>query len=264
MSSIKQVQDLEKHLHTARQHIRQLERMLKDSGATDLESSASNFSMPHIPGEVSRDRHAAPPPIDDADEVRSNIRNFSRGIFKPPPPYRIYARQPNFPHSTPALPPKYDADRLLSHYHGSVHVYAPQLHWPTFMQEYENVYRLQTFQQSPHNWVSVFFGVLACGTLMDIQRSGLPQEGGGAQYLDMCITSLNTWTDDLTMDSARASLLISIYFIETNMPSAGWMWLGAAVRAAQDIGLNTDRGLYPPMEAEMRRRVWWSVYNWDR
>lgn len=263
MSSIKQVQDLEKQLMQAKQQIGSLRAMLHENGATDLDNSSSQVSTLQLP-EASKERRQAPPIMEGFDDVRMNIRNYSRGIFKPPPPYRAYGRQSNYPHTTPALPPKQVADRLLSHYHSSVHVYAPQIHWPTFVQEYENVYRNGSFQRQPHNWVSLFFGVLACGTLMDPQPNSSPQEGEGAQYLDICMRNLNTWSDELTFDTVRASLLISIYFIETNLRSAGWMWLGATVRSAQDIGLYTERGPYPPMEAEMRRRVWWSVYNWDR
>lgn len=263
MSSIKQVQDLEKQLSLAKQQIGQLRTMLQDGGASDLDSANARLPALHVP-EASKEPRSAAPAMEGFDEVRGNIRNYARGIFKPPPPYRVFGRQPNYPHTTPSLPSKQVADRLLSHYHGSVHVYAPQLHWPTFTQEYENVYRVGSFQQSPHNWVSLFFGVLACGTLMDQQPNGSPQEGDGAQYLDICMRNLNTWSDELNIDTVRTSLLISIYFIETNLRSAGWMWLGATVRSAQDIGLYTERGPYPPMEAEMRRRVWWSVYNWDR
>ena len=264
MSSIKQVQDLEKQLAYAKQQINQLRTMLHDGGVTDLDASMSNLPNLNLPDSTRKERRPPPPAIEGFDETRANIRNFGRGIFKPPPPYRVIGPQPNYPHGAHTLPPKHVADRLLSHYHNSVHVYAPHLHWPTFLQEYENVYRLGSFKQSTHIWVSVFYGVLACGTLMDPQPNGSAQEGEGATYLDMCIRSINTWNDELTLDSTRAALLISIYFIETNLQSAGWMWLGAAVRVAQDIGLHTARGPYPVMEEEMRKRVWWSVYNWDR
>ncbi|KAK5163496.1 uncharacterized protein LTR77_010678 [Saxophila tyrrhenica] len=264
MSSIKQVQDLEKQLANAKAHIDSLNAQLRDRGATDLEAGTSNIPTLNLPDASVKERRPGPPAIDGLDETRQNIRNFSRGIFVPPPPYRTFGSQPNYPHATHQLPPKHVADRLLSHYHGSVHVYAPHLHWPTFIQEYEQVYRLGSFQQSPHIWVSVFYGVLACGTLMDPQPNAPAQEGEGAGYLDTCVRCINTWSDELTLDTVRAALLISIYFIETNMRSAGWMWLGGAIRTAQDIGLHTDRGPYPPVEAEMRRRVWWSIYNWDR
>ncbi|KAI7208474.1 hypothetical protein KC365_g16064 [Hortaea werneckii] len=56
----------------------------------------------------------------------------------------------------------------------------------------------------------------------------------------------------------------SIYYLENNKRSPGWLFIGAAVHIAQAIGLQNDRGLYPPFETEMRRRVWWSIYIWDR
>ena len=264
MSSIKQVQDLERQLMLANKRIDSFEA----SGVAGVGRGTASLPALKLPDASGKERRPgpapAPPIMERFDETRMNIRNYSRGIFKTPPPYRVFGPQPNYPNAELALPPRHVADRLTSHYHGSVHVYAPHLHWPTFMQEYENAYRVGSFKQSPHIWVSLFYAVLACGTLMDPQPYGAAQESEGAGYLDMCIRSVNTWSDEFTLDTTRASLLISIYFIETNLRSAGWMWLGAAVRAAQDIGLHTDRGPYPPMEAEMRRRVWWSVYNWDR
>lgn len=266
MSSIKQVQDLEKQLSIAKQQINQLRTMLQEGGAVDLDAmNSANIPTLRLPESARKERRPGLPAMKGFDEVRMNIRNYGRGIFQPPPLYRVYGPQPTYPHANDVtLPPKHITDRLLSHYHGSVHVYAPHLHWPTFIQEYENVYRAETFQQSRHIWVSLFYGVLACGTLMDPQTNGSAAEADGAAYLDMCIRSINTWSDELTMDTARVALLISIYFMETNLRSAGWMWLGAAVRAAQDVGLQTERGPFPPIEAEMRRRVWWSIYNWDR
>lgn len=267
MSSIKQVQDLEKQLSVAKQQINQLRTMLQEGGASDLETSAMNvpaLKLPETPSANGKEHRPEAPVLQDFDDVRANVRNFGRGIFKPPPPYRVQVQQPPYPHPTHGLPPKHVADRLLSHYHGSVHVYSPHLHWPTFIQQYEELYRTGTLESCSHIWVAVFYAVLACGTLMDPQPSGTAQEAEGAKYIQDCMRSINTWSDELTLDTARAALLVSIYFIEINLRSAGWMWLGSAVRAALDIGLHMDGGPYSPLEAEMRRRVWWSVYNWDR
>lgn len=264
MSSIKQVQDLEKQLSQARTTINQMRTTMQDGLASGQDAGATHVPALHVPESANRERYPGPPMMEGFDEVRRNLRNFGRGVFKPPPPYRQTGSQPAYPHINHALPPKQVADRLLSHYHGSVHVYAPLLHWPTFIQEYENVYRIGSFQHSRHIWVSLFFAVLACGTLMDPQPNSSAREGEGAAFLDICMSSVNTWSDELTLEYACSALLISVYFIEVNLRSAGWVWLGAAVRIAQDVGLQTDRGPYPPLEAEMRRRVWWSIYNWDR
>ncbi|KAI7722803.1 hypothetical protein KC353_g185, partial [Hortaea werneckii] len=135
-----------------------------------------------------------------------------------------------------------------------------------FEHDYENVNRAGTFQHIRRTWVCLFFAVLGCGTLMDPQPNGPVQEGEGDGdcYIATSLRVPDMRSDDLTLEYACASLLTSIYYLENNKRSPGWLFIGAAVRIAQDIGLHNDRGPYPPFEAEMRRRVWWSIYNWDR
>lgn len=264
MSSIKQVQDLERQVMMYKQQVSQLRAMLKDNGATaDSGFSSAHAKASNLP-ESPKDHRIEPTAMEGFDEVRANVRNHARGIFKPPPVYRASGRESSYPHSTPGLPPKNVADRLLSHYHDSVHIYAPAIHWPTFMQQYESAYYANSFQQSAHTWVSLFFSVLACGTLSESHSSTSPQEGEGARYLDFAMRSNNNWSDELTLDTVRTSLLISIYFIESNLRSAGWVWLGSAVRAAQDLGLYHEGGPDTSIEALTRRNVWWSVYSWER
>ncbi|KAI7213294.1 hypothetical protein KC333_g6669 [Hortaea werneckii] len=264
MSSIKQVQDLEKQLHQARSTIDQMRNMMQDGVHSEGEGGTASLPALHMPEPATRAHQPAPPTMEGFEHVRRNLRDISRGIYKPPPPYRVPAEQPLYGHSNTPLPPKQTADRLLSHYKGSVHVYAPMLHWPTFIQDYENVYRAGTFQHIRRIWVCLFFAVLGCGTLMDPQPNGPVQEGEGDGYIATSLRVLDMWSDELTLEHACSSLLTSIYYLENNKRSPGWLFIGAAVRIAQDIGLQNDRGPYPPFEAEMRRRVWWSIYNWDR
>lgn len=264
MSSIKQVQDLEKQLSLAKQHISHLKGALRDNGAADLDHEFPSVPALHISEPLADDRRHATPLTEGFDETRRNIREYSRGIFQLPPPHRRTTPQPPSPHASHVLPPKPVADRLISHYHGFVHVFAPLLHWPTFVAEYEELYRVGSFQESPHNWVVLFYAVLACGTLMDPQPNGRISEAEGARYVDACFRSMDMWSDIVTPDSARIALLISIYYVEVNLKTPGWLWLGAAVQISQDLGLHNDHGPYAPFELEMRRRIWWSVYNWDR
>ena len=265
MSSIKQVQDLEKQLSQARTTITHMRTLIPDGGTNETDGSLANVPALHLPETSSKDRYPGPPVVEAFDEARKNIRNFSKGIFRPPPPFRKTGASAVYSaNAAHVLPPKHITDRLLSHYRGSVHVYAPMLHWPTFVQQYEEIYRAGSFQFASHIWVALFYAVLACGTLMDPQPSGSVQEGEGANYLEMYHRAFNTASDEFTTDHVRSSLLMSIYLIEANLRSAGWVWMGAAVRIAQDLGLHTDKGPFPPLEAEMRKRLWWSVYNWDR
>ena len=264
MSSIKQVQDLEKQLASAKQQINQMKSSAQETGANDNDANSSNVPSLNLPETASREPRAAPPVMSNFDSVRHNLRNYGRGIFKPPTPYRQNGPAARFPHDDVPLPPKHTADRLLSHYHGSVHVYAPHLHWPTFQREYEEIYRAGTLKGLEYVKVALLFGVLACGTLMDHPGSTTAPDTEGKKFIQLSMSSIDFTNDELDLDHVRVNLLWSMFFMEMNLRATGRVHVAAAMNIAQDIGLYSDRGPYGPFDAEMRRRVWWALYTWDR
>lgn len=264
MSSIKQVQDLEKQLASAKQQISQMKSSAHENTPSESESNPALVPSLNLPESGSREPKLAAPIMSNFDGVRQNLRNFGRGIFKPPPPYRQNGPPTRYPHDDVPLPPKHVADRLLSHYHGSVHVYAPHLHWPTFQRQCDDLYRAGTLKGVDYIWVAVFFAVLACGTLMDRPGSSTAPETEGAKFVQLSMRSIDFTNDDLTLDHVRVNLLFSVYHMEMNVRSTGRVWLAAAMNIAQDLGLYSDRGPYGPFEAEIRKRIWWSLYTWDR
>lgn len=266
MSSIKQVQDLEKQLANARQQINQLRTMVQEGKGSDSDQPVGAVNVPalSLPDSSNKERHHRRAKMSNFDGVRSNLTNFSRGIFKPPPPYRLAAPQPLYPHANHPLPPRQSVDRLLANYHQSIHSYAPLIHWPTFVQDCDELYRVGSFQHARQTWVALFFGVLACGTLLGSQHKSSAKEEEGSGYLHMCLRTVDTWSDSFTVDNARVNMLITVYMMEANRTSAAYIWLGCAVRVAQDIGLHQEQEAFSPFEAEMRRRTWWSIYNLDR
>ncbi|KAL1628291.1 hypothetical protein SLS54_001864 [Diplodia seriata] len=267
MSSIKQVQDLQSQLAEAKHQISQLRTMLQHGGAMDVDKQRVDVPTLNLPDIVpSSERKHGPPSLGNFDHVRKNIRIYSRGIFKAPPPYRHNAPQPSYPAANLSLPPRHITDQLLAQYYGSTHVWAPLIHWPTFMAEVEEIYSAGSFQGAPQIWVAVFFAVLACGSLQTADSSPrVPlAEDEGKTYMEVAARSINTWSDDMTIDHARTTLLVSVFLTEMNLKSAGWVWLGSAVRIAQDLGLHCETGPWPVVEGELRRRVWWSIYSWDR
>jgi len=258
---MKQVQDLERQLHQARQQIGQLKGMMNDNGAPHNSSVSSNLLV--LPdSNPAKERAPAPRAMKNFFKVRRNIRNYGRGIFKPPQLYRMPPVQIMCQDDGPDIPPKHLADRLLAQYKMGLHPFAPLLHWPTFQGEVDNLYRTGSFKGGRKIWVAVFFAVLACGTLFN--ETIHKDEPAGFTYLEAGVQHINSMSDGVTIDHARATLLMSVYFSDRSLRSAAWIWLGAAVRTAQECGLHQDPGQGPPMQVEMRRRVWWSIYNWDR
>jgi len=265
MSSIKQVQDLEKQIAQVKQenaHLRSLMNMKENQ--MDLDSEGPQTTTLVLPEVGSHPKKRQRPPLPhEISKVRANLRNYGRGIFKPPAPYRQIGSQPNFNPPRPELPPKHIADHLLQSYYTSVHAVIPILHWPTFDREYEDVYKIGSLQNVPPVWCSLLFAVLAVGILFSNEASAIrPQKG--KEYIQISLMLIDLWNDEFVIDHARAAILTSVFLYEMNLKSAAWTWLASSVRISQDIGLHSETGPWPTIEGEMRRRVWWGIYVWDR
>ncbi|KAK6438694.1 hypothetical protein LTR95_005099 [Oleoguttula sp. CCFEE 5521] len=264
MSSIKQVQDLEKQLAQAKQQINNMRSMVQANGLVSPDSTTAKLQPLDLPDLASREEKIAPSPMIEAERVQHNLRRYGTGVFKLPPAYRLPTRARPYPHNNTPLPAKQYADRLLSRYHESTHSFVPHLHWPTFVREYEGLYRSGTFAGRECMWVALFFMVLAVGTTTGHPIGSPPDANDGTEFVKMAIQTIDFLDDNITLNHVRVNLLLSCYFNEMNLQSTSWIYLAATVTMAQDIGLQLSPAAYSPFEAEMRKRVWWSVYNWDR
>lgn len=265
MSSIKQVQDLEKQIAQIKRENQQLRSMMSmREDQMDMDGEGPHqmaLQLPEIGSHPTR--RPRPPPPHDLSRVRSNIRNYGRGIFKPPAPYRQIGTQVHFSPHQPDLPPRNMADHLISSYYASVHMIIPILHWPTFQQEYEAVYKAGSLHGVPPVWTSLLFAVLAVGVLFSSEPS-IHRPHKGKEFIEVSRMLIDLWNDEFVIDHARTAILTSVFLTEMNLKSAAWTWLASAVRISQDIGLHCETGPWPMIEGEMRRRVWWGIYVWDR
>lgn len=265
MSSIKQVQDLEKQIASVKRensHLRSLMNMR--DGQMDIDGEghpATTLQLPEVGAPPKRRQR--PPLPHDLSRVRTNIRNYSRGIFKPPALYRQISSQIHFNPPRPVLPPKHVSDHLLRSYYTSIHAVIPILHWPTFEREYDHIYKEGSLQRVPPVWTSLLFAVLAVGSLFSSESSIL-REQKGKDFIEKSLALIDLWNDEFVIDHARAAILTSIFLTEMNLKSAAWTWLASAVRISQDIGLHSETGPWPTIEGEMRKRVWWGVYAVER
>ncbi|KAL8860741.1 MAG: hypothetical protein Q9178_002771 [Gyalolechia marmorata] len=262
MSSIKQVQDLEKQLAQAKQQLSQL-RPQSGEGSPDEAQPYDRSSLliqEYEPPPRKKQKILAQ---QDFSAVRSDLRNYAHGIFKPP---RSYLEQQPRAMSRPAvskeldlpeLPPKHVGDELLYLYRISFHATFPLLDWTTFSQEYESVYRQRSLREVPQVWSALLFAVFACGTLPRYLRDGQDYSEKARKLLDLS-------ADDLTLDHVRTAVLTSVFLVELNRKSAGWTWLGIAVRMGQDIGLHVPIVKSSFIDQVIDRPVWWTVYVCDR
>ncbi|KAL9584880.1 MAG: hypothetical protein Q9212_001842 [Teloschistes hypoglaucus] len=262
MSSIKQVQDLEKQLAQAKQQLSQL-RPQSGDGSPDEGSGYSRSGLliqEYEPPSRKRQRIHAP---QDFSSVRSDLCNYGRGIFKPP---RSYAqRELHMAPSTlpakdvylPELPRKLEADELLYLYRVSFHATFPLFDWESFSEEYESVYRNESLRGASRIWVALLYAVFACGTLPRHLRDGQDYSETSRRLLDLS-------ADDQTVDHVRTALLTSVFLVELNRKSAGWTWLGIAIRIGQALGLHVPSVGGQTIDQVVSRPVWWTAYVCDR
>ncbi|KAK6225484.1 putative fungal specific transcription factor domain-containing protein [Colletotrichum tabaci] len=285
MSSIKQVQDLEKQMERLRRDNSNMRRLLQErdggggggsgsgSGAMDIdtESLGLGLGLDQLPllqlPEIGSDpkRRKRPAAIHDLARARSNMRIFSRGIWKAPSQYH---RQPSlttplFDPQRPDLPPRQTTDQLLHAYYGAAHTMFPILHWPTFQTGVDDLYRIGSARSVQPAWLSTFFAALALGSLFS-QDPPTHRAYRAAELLEVARGMIDPWNNDYVLDNVRALVLVTLCLNEMNQRSAAWTWLGTAVRAGQDLGLYSESGPWPVVEGEMRRRVWWTIYILDR
>lgn len=264
MSSIKQVQDLEKQMERVKRDNSALRRLLQDrDGKMEVDLDAvdqTSLQLPNIGSEPkSRKRPSA---IPELHRTRANVQTFSKGIWKPPSQYRIPALT-LFDPPRPELPPQHVVDRLLQTYFTSSHTMFPILHFPTFRKDVDMLYSTNSMGKPSTAWLSMFFAVLATGSLFST-TSQVNSFYQPAEFLERAHMMIDPWNNDFNLDNARALILIAICLNEMNLKNAAWSWLGNAVRVGQDLGLYFESGSWPVIEGEMRRRTWWTIYILDR
>lgn len=264
MSSIKQVQDLEKQIEKVKRDNSYLRRMIHErDGTMDIEMESREqpcLLLPPIEVESRQRRRAAH--IPELAKARSSLENFSKGVWKLPAQYR----QPGpilFDAPTVDLPPRHVADQLLNTYYSSAHTMFPILHLPTFKGMVDDMYRSNP-PRAPPGFMSMFFAVLAAGSLFTSEAPSTTTFYRPAELLESARKVMDPWNNCHNLDNARSLTLITICLNEMNLKSAAWSWLGTAVRVGQDLGLYSESDSWPVIEGEMRRRTWWTIYVLDR
>lgn len=270
MSSIKQVQDLEKQNDRIRRENTTLRRLVaeKDGGAVvgadeaePTEQLPVQLQLPVVGQDIKRRKR--PAPMHDLSRARSNLLGASRGVFKPPAEFRQGVLAPVLDTPRPELPPLQTTRRLLDAYFNSTHTMFPILHWRTFDQAVDDLYRAENTQNAPASLLSTLFAVLAMGSLFAADASG-ERSYHAADLLDSSRKLMDPWNNNFVLDDARTLALQTMCLHEMNLQSAALNCLGSAVRVAQDLGLHSDVGPWPLVEGEMRRRTWWTIYILDR
>ncbi|KAI1134300.1 hypothetical protein F5Y05DRAFT_237607 [Hypoxylon sp. FL0543] len=177
--------------------------------------------------------------------------------------------------STIELPPKERADACITAFFRHVHPNFIMFHRLTFQRAYEKMWRCweshRTRNQSSRvKEISVSVGWLCCLYMMFILGSrALPQDGESLEFQRKwfaVVDRLPPLLGTSSLPNVCAYMLLSLYYHNTNDRTSAWTFHGAACRLAIALGMHRESasGLFDPVERQLRKLVWWTLYGYEQ
>lgn len=165
-----------------------------------------------------------------------------------------------------ALPPHNITAQLVQHYFDTFYQLAPVFDKASFYASVDNVYRGQPGQtDSVDHWMLRMVLAIASATLSE--RSGDQYYFEGIGHVCAALEHAEVVLHPGSITSVQALVLLVEYAMLDPHHFDSWSLIGAASRAMIDLGLHQDPPKGTAMskhKLELRRRVFWCVYCFDR
>jgi len=167
------------------------------------------------------------------------------------------------------LPDRHLADTLVDAYFDRIHKLYPFVHEGSFRTEYELLWE----QPSPIRFRArlSWFGVLNMVFVHACEVCGdFPEEdvlAAATPFLERSRTIILTNVFKLSNVETVQSLLLMCYYLQSTLElTECWNLVGLMNRTAISLGLHMRAPLValPPVEREVRKRVWWGCVVMDR
>ncbi|CAG8527020.1 237_t:CDS:2, partial [Diversispora eburnea] len=149
------------------------------------------------------------------------------------------------------LPPKEISDKLLEIYWKDMYFYMPIIDKQDLMEKYnrKELNRYQTI---------LLYAILAI-TLKYNNFGEDPNNTEDEKYFERAKELLKEEFEHATLPIIQAILLLALHQLGKKN-SRPWIYIGLAIRLAQDMGIHRDSANWKldEKEAEIRRRTWWA------
>lgn len=159
---------------------------------------------------------------------------------------------------------------LLEEYFDSVHWFSLVIYEPRFRSKFESM-QDGLAHPSQKSFLLLLSTVLGMGAWYRSHRSGIdadfPDEdwhGWSLSLVQGAGDQLTELMDQTSIASVQACILLGSYYVYHGKPNLSFALLGATIRTAQAIGLHRQPLRGDPGSIEERKRVWWTMYTWDR
>jgi hypothetical protein len=169
------------------------------------------------------------------------------------------------------LPSKQACDSLLDSYFLRVHWFSLVVYEPKFRARYNKIIHTGLASNSDHGFLLLLVMLLILGswyrskldTGEDETLDGL--ENMRNDYLKLVRERFMDLMDEDSVEFVQLCELLGSFYLYHGRPRSSFSILGAATKTAQAIGLHREpEGQYTVEEVEERKRVWWTIYTWDR
>jgi hypothetical protein len=157
---------------------------------------------------------------------------------------------------------------LLEEYFAAVHWFSLVIYEPRFRPQFESVADGMAYV-SQRGFLLLLSVVLGLGAWYKSHKQKQPTD-----HVDWmaCATSLvngagsrlTELMDQASIASVQACILLGSYYVYHGKPNLSFSLLGATIRTAQAIGLHRQALRGDVDSTEERKRVWWTIYTWDR
>lgn len=169
------------------------------------------------------------------------------------------------------LPSREVSDALVDAYFSTVHWFSLVVYEPKFRDRYTTIMDRGAASTSDRGFLLLLLMIMIMGCWYG---SGvLPAEIVSTFDLDVArtaflkIVSQNFMDliDEDCLEFVQLSVLLGSYWLYWGRPRSSFSLLGAATKSAQAMELHRDMDhRLSSQDTEERKRVWWTIYTWDR
>lgn len=158
---------------------------------------------------------------------------------------------------------------LLEEYFSAVHWFSLVIYEPSFRTKFQAI-RDGYIEPGERPFLALLSIMLGMASWYKSQKSGHDSERSSefwrrrsAELIKNAESQIVDLMDQNCLASVQTLILLGSNFVYHGRPNLSFALLGATIRAAQAMGLHRELDSSFD-EVEERKRVWWTIYTWDR
>lgn len=169
--------------------------------------------------------------------------------------------------------PTYEVcNKLVDTYFSAVHWFSLVVYEPRFRGRYVAVVGSRLASHSDHGFLLLLLMVLIMGCWYtpiqqagDLNLSEDDTEALRSRMLKVVQRDFMELMDEDCIEFVQLCALLGSFYLYHGRPRSSFSILGAATKTSQAMGLHRDSEMGRSFEdMEERKRVWWTIYTWDR